>query len=122
MFLQFHTIEYSHSQFFESIKLMINKEKPDLDDLNKTFLNLLQDYLFIKAEGKTKTKEIWTQLFYLYHCYQYLNYREPRWELVFDEGSEEGFDFVHYRKSYKNMEECSEEFELRDLLEKLLFL
>ena len=122
VFFQFYCIEYSHHQFFKNIKLMIGQEKPDMDDLNKTFLNLLQDYLFMKKEGKTKNKEIWTQLFYLYHCYQYLNYRDPRWELMFDDSSEEGFDFFQYRKSYKNMEECSEGFELQELLEKLLFL
>ena len=105
---------------------MNSEAKPDFKALNETFLNVLRDYLFMKIEElqfmkEKEKKRIWTQMFYLYHCYQYMDFKEDRWELMFDDTVEDGFDFLKYRELYRNMEEFSSEEELRELIRKRLF-
>jgi len=126
VFKQFQGIEYSNNQFFKVIKMMNSEAKPDFKALNETFLNVLRDYLFMKIEElqfmkEKEKKRIWTQMFYLYHCYQYMDFKEDRWELMFDDTVEDGFDFLKYRELYRNMEEFSSEEELRELIRKRLF-
>jgi hypothetical protein len=126
VFKQFQGIEYSNNQFFKVIKMMNSEAKPDFKALNETFLNVLRDYLFMKIEElqfmkEKEKKRIWTQMFYLYHCYQYMDFKEDRWELMFDDTVEDGFDFLKYRELYRNMEEFSSEEELRELIGKRLF-
>lgn len=127
VFKQFRDIEYSQNQFFNEIKGIIGEEKPKMVQLNESMLNLLRDYFYMKVDNLEKMKEeeakkLWTQMFYLYHCYQYMNFQESKWELSFDNGFDDGFDFLGYRDQYRTMEEFTTEADLRLLLERLLFV
>ena len=125
IYQQFQKIEKSSDSSYFLIKLLCSKENPDEHLFNKTFLNALYSYFDMKNQqsenlDETMKKEIWIQLFFLYHCYEYWINEEGKGELKFNENVDEGFNFIHYRKDFHNMKLYTEEKDLRQLIEDLL--